>query len=178
MAARTALKRLHLAEVIFIPAASPPHKKRERIVAAHHRYRMVKLGIVNRRDFMISDLEMRRKGPSFTIDTVRMMRKRFPKRSLYFIVGSDTVSSIPTWRRYRELLREVAFAVVFRPGHPLKKLPGFNSSFVLIPAPGINISARQLRKNLTERRPTRNWMPAAVAKYIQSKRLYLGKETL
>lgn len=170
------MKRLKLARVIFIPAATPPHKRKDLLLAAHHRYRMVKIGIAPYPYFTIAGLEMKRKGPSFTIDTVRAMRKRFPKRALYFIAGSDTIPNIPSWRMYRALLREVVFAVVFRPGHPLRKLPGFNSSFVLIPAPGIDVSARQLRATLAEGRSAGNRIPVPVANYIRSRKLYLGKE--
>ena len=170
-AAIEALRRLKLSSVIFIPSASPPHKGAGGLAGAADRYKLVELAIAGHRRLKASPVELARPGPSFTYDTVKLMRRRFPGRELYFIIGADLVRDIPTWHRYRDLVRAVRFAVVARPGFPLHALRGMGNRFSLLKVRGLSVSSRGLRGALRNGRGTRG-LPPAVARYIRLKGLY------
>jgi len=171
LAAREAMRRLKLSAVIFIPSASPPHKGSGGLAGAADRYRMVRLAIAGHRRFRASPVELKRPGPSFTYDTVRLMRRQFPGRELFFIVGADLVRDIPTWHRYRDLVRAVRFAVVARPGFPLRALRGLGDRFRLLRVRGLAVSSRSLRAALRRKARPRG-LPPAVAAYIRRRGLY------
>jgi len=171
LAALEAMRRLKLSSVIFIPSASPPHKGSGGLAGAADRYNMVRLAIAGRRRLRASPVELMRPGPSFTYDTVKLMRRRYPGRDLYFIIGADLVHDIPTWHRYRDLVRAVRFAVVARPGFPLHALRGLGDRFSLLKIRGLSVSSRNLRGALRRGRGTRG-LPPAVARYIRLKGLY------
>ena len=86
-----------LDEILFIPAASPPHKEGQRITSAEHRYLMTVLATLSNPHFFVSDLEMKRPGPSYTIDTIYALRYEFPKTAFSFIIGTDVIAEIATW---------------------------------------------------------------------------------
>lgn len=171
-AAQACLRRLKLERVLFIPAAVPPHKSGRDLAGPRDRLEMVKLAVGKKRRFGVSPIEMRRKGPSFTIDTVKILSRRFPSRGLFFIIGADTVPEIPTWHRHRDILKLVRFAVVRRPGHRLAPLGGHARSFVLVPARGLPYSSRELRVRLARGERNPPGLPPAVARYIARKGLY------
>ncbi len=118
-----------LQEVIFIPAALPPHKMKEKIIEAHHRLEMVKLAIQKNPRFSISDVELKRPGKSYSIDTLRYFREKF-QDSLYFILGRDAFVEIETWKDFQNLFSLCNFIIMTRPGlQKTSPLPG-----ALIPA--------------------------------------------
>ncbi len=118
-------EQLSLKKVIFIPAAIPPHKKDPSIISFKHRYEMVKRAIIDREHFFISDIESRRKGKSYSIDTIRELRRIYPKNRLYFILGIDAFLEIHTWKEYQELFRLTSFAIISRPGMKLSHLKSY-----------------------------------------------------
>lgn len=170
-AAREVIRRLGIQRVIFIPAASPPHKGTSVFAPATRRLEMVRLAIGRNRSFSVSAIEMRRPGPSYTLDTVRAFRRRFPGRPLYFIVGADTVPEIPRWHRWRDLLRLARFVAVSRPGFPLKTLRGNSGRIITVFCRGHRASSAQLRALLGRGRKTPG-LPPAVASYIKRHGLY------
>jgi nicotinate-nucleotide adenylyltransferase len=104
-----------LQEVIFIPAALPPHKMTEEIIQAHHRLEMVKRATRKNSQFSASDVELKRKGKSYSIDTIRYFREKF-KDSLYFILGRDAFVEIETWKDFQNLFSLCNFIIMVRPG--------------------------------------------------------------
>ena len=104
-----------LQEVIFIPAALPPHKMTKKIIEAHHRLEMVKQAARKNPQFSTSDVELKRPGKSYSIDTIRYFREIF-KDSLYFILGGDAFVEIDTWKDFRNLFSLCNFIVMIRPG--------------------------------------------------------------
>lgn len=158
-AAREALK---LDRVIFVVSPRPPHKRGTDLAPARHRLAMARLGA---REFEVSNIEMRRRGPSYTIDTLRAFRGR-----LFLIMGSDTLGDVPTWRESDAVVRRATFAVYARPGARVK--PPRGARVVRIPGPPLEISARKIRARVRRGLPIRHWVPAAVEKYIYSRRLY------
>lgn len=105
-----------LDSILFIPSAIPPHKQRSRVTNAIDRLEMLRLALVDSTDFLISDTELKRKGPSYTIDTVRRFISIYPKTTIfYFIIGHDAFLEIDTWKAYIPLFSEIPFIVLIRP---------------------------------------------------------------
>jgi nicotinate-nucleotide adenylyltransferase len=108
--------RLRLDEVILVPAGDPPHKRRKRLAPAADRLAMVKLAAHGLARLSVSDLELRRDGPSYSLDTVRALRRELgEEHDYFFIVGADTVGELPDWHRAAELVAETGFAIAVRP---------------------------------------------------------------
>ncbi len=105
----------NLDEILIIPSALPPHKKPDSVVAAEDRLEMIRLAFLNDPDFVISDVELKRTGPSYTIDTVRYFRSLLPENTkLYLIMGLDAFLEIDTWKSYKDLFLLIPFIVMFR----------------------------------------------------------------
>lgn len=175
-AAGLAMKRLKLGRVIFIPSGRPPHKPSGTISPARDRLAMTRLAVRNRPGLEVSALETRRRGASYTIFTIKAMRRRFPEREIFFIVGADTARDLPTWKRYRELMGLTRFAVIARPGCRMKALPGYRDRFVFIRAAGIPLASHSLRKALAGGRIPPGSIPPAVASYIRARGLYIKRK--
>jgi len=109
-----------LQEVIFIPAAIPPHKSTEEVIDARHRLEMVRLATATNPYFSSTDIELTRSGKSYSIDTIRFFRERH-EDELYFILGRDAFVEIETWKDFRQLFSLCNFIVMTRPG--LQKTP-------------------------------------------------------
>lgn len=167
-------KVLGLKEIIFVPSARPPHKSESGLPSPKDRYEMVKLAIAKYPFFSISDIELKRRGKSWTIDTVRTFKKFYPKFKIYFIIGADTLSEIPTWKDYKKLLKICRFVVINRPGYSIKvsKMLNIIGNFIKVKIPGINISSTEIRKRIKDRESIKKLVPEDVEKYIENKRLY------
>jgi len=111
--AQTVLDTLHCTQIRFIPAAVPPHKETP-AVTAQHRAAMVQLAIQDRPQFVLDTCELDRQGPSYTIETLHLLRHRFPSQALCLIMGQDSYQKLPTWRRWLELLDYSHILVVHR----------------------------------------------------------------
>ena len=109
------LQALRLDEVRFIPCGDPPHRG-STIADAGLRYRMVSAAIAGQDGFVSDDRELRRKGLSYSIDTLSSLREEFPDRSLGLIVGMDAFLGLPTWHRWDEILNVAHIIVAHRPG--------------------------------------------------------------
>lgn len=113
---------MDLASVVLIPVAVPPHKPGAvcRMAPARDRMEMIRRAVAGCPGFEVSDVELNRSGPSYTIDTVEFFRRTLPQSSeLYFILGIDAFLEIDTWKSFRELLQRVPLVVVSRPGSGL-----------------------------------------------------------
>lgn len=105
------LEKIHL-----IPAAIPPHKQREEICPPEHRLEMVRLAVEGNRCFAVSDMELKREGPSYTIDTVHIFMSGLGlEADNFLLMGLDAFFDIKTWRRYKDLLATLPFIVMGRP---------------------------------------------------------------
>jgi len=104
-----------LQEVVFIPAAIPPHKVAEGVAEARHRLQMVRLATASNPGFSTTDIELARAGKSYSIDTIRYFRERHPD-GLFFILGGDAFEEIETWKEFQQLFSLCNFIVMTRPG--------------------------------------------------------------
>ena len=162
-------EKIGLEKVIFVPAYLPPHKDDSDIVQAEHRLTMVKLAIRGNPDFEVSDLEIKRDGRSYTIDTLKELKVIYPREELYFIIGSDLLEYLDEWKDLDEIIKLVKFIVATRPGYALDKIP---SRITTIPIRAVDISGFEIRKAIRENKSFRYLVPQAVYDYIKKERLY------
>jgi nicotinate-nucleotide adenylyltransferase len=111
--AKTVLDTLHCSQIRFLPAAIPPHKAIP-AVTAQHRANMVQLAIADHPEFILDTCELERQGPSYTIETLHLLRNRLPDQTLCLIMGQDSYLKLPTWHRWLELLDYCHLLVVHR----------------------------------------------------------------
>ena len=180
IAAEFARHEFQLDRVIFMPAARPPHKEINAVLDSEHRYKMVKLAIQGNPAFEISDLEMKRTGKSYTIDTIRYFLEHCPGSDIYFIMGADSLLMMDTWKDYRELSGLCRFVVVTRPGYviehsdpALENLPPVLwERMEFLPIPGLYISSTDIRQRVAISRPIKYLLPLEVEQYILDQGLY------
>jgi len=175
-AAESALEALELDRVAFVPAATPPHRA-EPASSALDRYAMTALATAGHPRFAVSDIELRRGGPSYTVDTVAGLRREQPDDLVFVIVGSDTFPEMATWKEHERLLELCTVAVVARPGEALLSWGRAGGGepprgVARVEGPGLAISASGIRGRVRQRKSVRYLVPDAVADYIAKKALY------
>jgi nicotinate-nucleotide adenylyltransferase len=186
---------LNLNQVWFLPAAFPPHKSPAEVTSFEVRLAMTRLAVGRHPRFSVSDLEGRRPGKSFSVETLRLLRREFgPEGELYFILGLDAMLEIASWKDYRELFTLSHFVVLDRPGYDRSDLgevllrevhPGFErlaggdgfrhpSGFrvILLATTLMDISATRIRKLVREGRSSRYLLPEPVRRFILKNRIY------
>lgn len=167
--AEQAYEKLGLSKVIFIPSFNPPHKSSHNIVSPNHRFNMVRLAIKGNPHFEISDIEIKRKGCSYLVDTLRELKKTRPKSELFFISGSDVSAQIAKWKSINEILSLSKFVLAKRPGYRLKK---YSRHIQVISITELDISSSVIRIKIRDGKSIRYLMPVRVYKYIKKKGFY------
>src|SRR3972149_10855800 len=187
--AEQAREQLRLARVIFIPAGDPWRKSQHAVTPAVHRLAMIRLAIAHNPAFTVDDSEVRRKGPTYTVDTLRELRARLtPADELYFVIGQDALADLPHWRDPAGIAALALIAVARRPFAVLRAgsepvegpradaeppaLPFDASRLVRVEMPLIDVSSTDLRARAGAGRSLRYLVPDAVAAYIREKGLY------
>ena len=166
--AREAVEQLRLDRLIFIPNAISPHKLDHVPAPAGVRLEMIRAAIAGEPDFDADDLELRRGGPSYAIETVVEMRRRHPDAELFYLIGADNVAELHTWRKSEELLTLARFVVFCRRG---EKAGG---AFPVVRRE-IDISATDIRMRVANGGSIRYLVPETVLALIGHHNLY--KET-
>jgi nicotinate-nucleotide adenylyltransferase len=177
--AQEAYLQLHLDRVMVIPASIPPHKPVEDEPGAAHRLELCRLAF--QRDesrFAVSDLEIRRDGTSYTVDTLQELHTREPDSELYLIVGADIAAGLPKWRDPEKVLSLATLAVAQRPGtgpeaveRALGELEGGERAR-FFDMPEIGVSSTMLRDRVRDGQPIRYLTTDAVSGYIARHNLY------
>lgn len=173
--ARESMKQFGLDKVLFVPARIPPHKKEdEELSPAPCRARMVELALLGEPRWEFSELELRRPGISYTVDTLRELRKIYPPpHELFFIAGADSLQDLEKWKDPGEILKLAEWIVAPRPPHSLpERLPAHCHRLEIVP---MEISARNLRERMARGENVSAWVPEAVSSYAVKMRLYQGK---
>jgi len=174
-AAESAREGLGLDLVAFVPSSAPPHRAGPMALPAD-RLTMVRLAIAGHPRFDAWDTELKRPGPSYTVDTVAALVAERPADSFVLIVGSDTWPEILTWREPARLLSLVTVGIVERPGRSLGELPRapFPSArgVIRVEGPTLAISATEIRECARRGASLRYLVPEAVAEFIARRRLY------
>ena len=171
-AAENAREALALDEVLFVPAAEPPHKPTFTLSPARDRLAMVELAIASNPSFVSSDLELRRAGPSYTVDTLAELARERRGDELFLIVGSDTLGEMATWREPERIFGLSTIAVLDRPGAEVAPHPLPSARVVRVNGPGLFLSASEVRRRVREGLSIRYLLPDTVAAYIASHGLY------
>lgn len=163
--ARAACELFALEKMIFVPAALSPHKM-ERVPAPPAiRLEMLGAAVAGEPDFTVDDSELLREPPSYSIDTVELIRAREAEAELFYFIGQDNVAGLPSWRRFDELQKMVQFVVLDRSGFQTQ--PGYP-----VVQRHIDISATEIRKRVATGRSIRYLVPPAVEAIIQRQHVY------
>lgn len=169
-------QKLELEPVLLIPTAQAPHKLGHNDVASPaDRLTMCRIAAEGEREFQVSDIELRREGLSYTIDTVLELNLRGAK-NVHWLIGADMLMVLPKWHRAEELISLAQFVVMARPGAEIQwdSLPRRFQSLRenLVEAPLVDISSTQIRERVKQGLPIYDLTPPAVAEYIRTHRLY------
>ena len=105
-----------LDKIVFIPSGNPPHKQDYKVGDKYNRYNMVILATQNNENFIVSDIEVKRNKKTYTIDTLRELKKIYPNTEIYFITGADAICDIETWKEVEENFKLATFIAATRPG--------------------------------------------------------------
>ncbi len=176
--AETACDALDLEQVLFVPAADPPHKHSLPLTDIKYRVAMVQEAIANNPRFALSQVDISRPGPHYTVDMLRILHEQLPAAELYFLLGADSLRDIATWHDPAGIIAQARLAVMRRPGSVFDlsgleaELPGIAKRAVFVDAPVIGISATILRERLRAGRSIRYLVPEAVERYITAHDLY------
>ena len=192
-----------LDQIFIIPAALPPHKKGHQVADAADRLKMVELGVRDYPGFSVSDIELQRSGPSYSIDTINHFKNSSNQDAeIFFISGLDAFLEIDTWKSYKELLRQIAFIVIARPifdcsdaSSRWKRLEDFikekisadyefsepSACFIhsgakpiyTFDVTSLDISSTRIRELVKTGQPITYLVPESVEKYVKSRGLYL-----
>jgi nicotinate-nucleotide adenylyltransferase len=187
------VESLGLDRLLFVPAAAPPHKPAAQLAPAADRCEMVRLAIADHPKFAVSDIELRRSGPSYTVDTLEALAAAGDE--LFYVVGSETFLDLLTWREPRRIARLARLVVIPRAGSPfdtesaaaqkvLREI-GVEGGFVhdprggvpprgvlIVHATSLPLSASELRRRVREGRSLAFRMPPAAIAYVRAHGLY------
>lgn len=171
--ARQALSQEELDKVILIPSKHPPHKTEEGMTDARLRYEMVELAIEGRERLEVSPVEIKREGPSYTIDTLREMEDKYGK--IAFIVGADNLINIDTWKSPEKLLNSCPFIVAPRGGileGDFEKEIFKGKDIRFLNMSEISLSSTEVRQRIIEGQSVDGMVPEKVFKFIVQEGLY------
>lgn len=187
----------NLEQVIFIPTNISPHKKSQELVSPHHRLTMLTLAVEGNPFFSASDIELKRAGTSYSIETMNYFKKTAQEELVpFFIVGVDAFLEISTWKKYQELFSLCNFIVMTRPGYAIKEqeqliphqvkkefsycpderrfIHSSQFSIYLAEITALDISSQSIRTQVKNRRSVTYLLPHAVENYIEEHVLYIS----
>lgn len=170
-----------LDEVLFIPASRPPHKRGRIVTDSKHRLAMVQLATRSNEFFKVSDMELKRTGLSYTLDTMNELHKTFgDSAELFFIIGADSLADLSKWYSARELVDKCHFIATTRQGVDIdfSAVKNFFGSAAMehihrVTTPGLEISSTDLRERVRLGRSIKYLVPEIVEDYILREGLYL-----
>jgi nicotinate-nucleotide adenylyltransferase len=166
-------EQARLDQVLWMPCYAPPHKNEEELAAPHHRLTMTQLATEGHPQFVVSDLEIRRGGRSYTIDTLRQLQALYPDWDMLLIIGEDSLRTLHTWREPEEIIQLAHLVVYRRPGSTTETIdPRFLARATFVEAPLLEISATEIRQRCRQGRSIRYLVPESVRHYIYTHRLY------
>jgi GTP-binding protein len=179
MIAEEAQTALELNEVLLVPAGQPMSRPNESITPSKHRLAMLQLAVEGKPYLKVSSIEIERKGPSYTADTIASIMKKSGGGELYFILGWDSLAQLPDWHEPSKIIKLCTLVAVPRPGYdkPSMKalegvLPGISQKVIFLDKPRIDISATEIRELAARGEAIDHLVPEAVAQYIKKHKLY------
>ena len=169
--ARFVLEALTLDRVLFIPAADPPHKSAG-VTPAAHRVDMVHLAVDGLDRFAVSRIELEREGPSYTVDTLRQLRRLHPEDELFLIIGADNVSDMATWYDPEGILEQATVVAGTRLGVGADVDAALAARIRRVDTPVFDVSSTRVRQRVRAGLSIRCLVPDAVERYILDHHLY------
>jgi nicotinate-nucleotide adenylyltransferase len=178
--AEEAIWHFQLDEVVFVPTGQPWMKSDRQVAPAEHRYLMTVIATASNPRFSVSRLEVDRKGPTYTVDTLQELRKQAEGDiDLFFITGADAMLEILSWKDPEEVLSQAHFIAATRPGFDLarfeREAPTSDSRVSVMDIPALAISSTDIRRRVQEGEPIRYLVPEGVQTYIEKFELYRGR---
>lgn len=174
--ARYAKEQYGLDDIIFMTSGNPPHKKNMDMPDAKVRHEMLKAAIGNDADFTADDYEVNLSEYSYSVNTLRHLKKLYPDDSIYFIIGGDSLCDFPKWYKPQEILSLCTLLVYPRKTDTEadinKTKEMYGGDIFLINSPEIEISSTEIRKRLAEGKSVRHMIPDSVLEYIRKNKLY------
>lgn len=174
VAASEAATALGLDEVIFVPTGQPWQKKQ--VTAGEHRYLMTVIATASNPRFKVSRVDIDRSGPTYTIDTLRDLRKIYADAELFFISGADAIAQILSWKEVDDVWDLAHFVAVSRPGHALELPSAPDGAISTLEIPALAISSTDIRARVDDGKPVWYLVPDGVVQYIAKHQLYRGQE--
>jgi len=168
--AQSAHERFALGKVLFIPAAIQPHKQRPDVLPGETRLKLLHLALDSDKRFEVSDMELKRVGPSYSVDTLLQLKEQHPEIELYLIIGGDNIADIEHWREPRRIF-EVATVVAARRPHA-KAVGRYKDKITMFDMPQIEISSTLIREMVEQGRRIKYLVPEGVEAYISEHGLY------
>ncbi len=197
-------EKFGLNEVVFVPAYISPHKQGRETASASHRLAMLRLATAPFPYFKISEIELKRQGISYTVDTLSTLVSQQPQTDFFLIMGMDTFAGIHTWKNTSHLLKMCHLIIAARPGHSLegaesqvknlsKDVPGLysqpiqtgnllvfehaetNTTLNLFNLTLMQVSSSEIREKIHQNREFKNKLPPEVENYIMRNQLYRAK---
>jgi nicotinate-nucleotide adenylyltransferase len=181
--ARSVFEHLKLDRMVLIPSANPPHKGPEGVADAEDRLAMLRLAVADEPGFAVSNCEIERPGPSYTIDTIIAFRQDLgDEAELHWLIGADSLSELASWHRVEDLVALCRIVTAARPGWESPDLSALVERVGerevgllregILPTPRIDISASEIRRRVRGGRSVRWLVPETVARYIDRRGLY------
>ena len=168
--------------VVFLPAGDPYHKPQATQTSAAHRLAMTELAAAEDARFAVSDCDIVRSGATYTFDTVQIFRQQFPAARLWWLLGSDSLMKLHTWKKWQTLVKQTHIAVAMREGDSLGQTPRKlhawlgealqNGSVRILQAPLYDISSTRIRQDIRNGSLPDGLIPPQVARYIREHGLY------
>jgi nicotinate-nucleotide adenylyltransferase len=178
VAAQEAYRELELDHVLLIPAATPPHKPVEDEPGARHRLELCRLAVGDDDRFGVSDIELQREGPSYTVDTLKVLTTHEPINDLFLILGGDIAAGLPKWHEPERVLELATVAIAQRRGTAREAVEGALAELAggerarFFEMPRIGISSTMVRRRVRCGQPIRYLVPDGVKQYIETHGLY------
>jgi nicotinate-nucleotide adenylyltransferase len=183
--AEEALNQFSLEKVIFIPTGEPPHKTFDRIASPEDRYLMTVMATASNNNFYVSRVEIDRKGKSYTIDTLRELKKVYGEDAeLFFITGADAILEILSWKNTKEIITLCKLIAATRPGYNISRIEELiekldvtetgkaDSKIFVMEIPALAISSTDIRNRIKTGRPVNYLLPENVSSYLLKYNLY------
>ena len=171
--------QLKLTRLLWVLTPVPPHKTNRPISLLNDRLAMVKLALNDEPSFELSNIEIERPGPHYTLDTVRIFSKLYPNDDLILLLGGDSLRDLPTWHRPADLVAACyQIGVMRRPGDSIDmdkldaQIPGLKAKVKFVEAPLLEIASSEIRRRAARGLPFRYYLLPPVYQYIQENNLY------
>ena len=178
--AQAALESLSLDKILFMPSGNSYMKEASRILSGELRGQMVRLALKENPDFIFSDLELQRQGPTYTCDTLAALRAQNPQSRYYFILGEDNLLTIKQWKSPEFILKNCVIAGAVRESDNTSRIldatrlleKEYQADIRILPARRIDLSSTEIRERLRNGHSVRYMLPESVIEYIAENNLY------